>query len=163
MTLGFHNLKKLDLSTLHLVKDGRVARMVAKQLNRMVADLETAPDIPDWRTATLEIRAKPITEVVNGRHELIDVEVEFKVPGVKVPHRATSLRMRPGSDTNGARQLMFNCDADHPDQRTLLPPAEEIAAPHEVERAEKQQEEDDGDDWGGEPREDDGLDDYVQE
>lgn len=116
-----HELVALNLESLKDVKGGLVCVMIEKALSRMAQDIEAASDIPEWRTVTLEIRAKPICEA----HELDRVVTEFVVKG-KVPSRVTSTSMYVRSATNGARQLMFNIDApDNPGQRTLLPVGDE--------------------------------------
>lgn len=111
-----HNLEQLTLDNLAQVKGGLVALMIEKALNRMATDIESAPDIPDWREVTLKIRAKPVLD----QGELDDVAVEFVV-NPKTPARVTSARMQVRSTTNGSRQLFFNIDSpDNPDQMTLL-------------------------------------------
>lgn len=116
-----HELVPLNLDTLSDVKGGLVAIMLEKALSRMAQDIEAASDIPEWRTVTLEIRAKPVCE----QHELDRVATEFVVKG-KVPSRVTSTSMFVRHATNGARQLMFNIDApDNPEQHTLLPIGDE--------------------------------------
>ena len=117
----------LSLETLADVKGGLVAIMLEKALARMAQDIEVASDIKDWRTVTLEIRAKPVCE----QHELSHVVTEFVVKG-KVPSRVTSTSMFVRSNTNGARQLMFNIDApDNPHQKTLLPVGDEEGSEEE--------------------------------
>lgn len=109
-------LTALSLETLSDVKGGLVAAMLEKALNKMALDIESAPDVTEWRSVTLEIRAKPVCEQM----ELASVSTEFVVKG-KVPARVTSATMVVRSATNGARQLMFNIDAqDSPSQTTLL-------------------------------------------
>jgi hypothetical protein len=106
---------QLTLENLAELKGGIVERMLANALNRIAMDLRSAPDIPDWRRVTLEIRAKPTIE--DG--ELSDVIVEFSVYP-KCPARVTSARMEVASATNGAKQLFFAIDApDNPAQKTI--------------------------------------------
>lgn len=109
-------LMVLSLESLKDVKGGLVQLMLEKALSKMAADIEGAPDINDWRTVTLEIRAKPICEQM----ELAAVATEFVVKG-KVPARVTSASMLIRSTENGVRQLFFNLDAqDNVHQGTLL-------------------------------------------
>lgn len=106
----------LNLESLREVKGGLVELMLEKALTKMAIDIEAAPDIPEWRTVVLEIRAKPICEQM----ELAAVATEFVVKG-KVPARVTSASMLIRSDPNGLRQLVFNLDAqDNVRQHTLL-------------------------------------------
>lgn len=108
-------LLKLDLESLKEVKGGLVSIMVQRALSRLADDLESAPDIGEWRTVTLEIAAKPLME--NG--QLADVDVEFRVKG-KVPTRVTSSRMVVRKEIGGPRQLMFAQDSeDSPSQTTF--------------------------------------------
>jgi hypothetical protein len=106
----------LDLGTLAEFKGGLINRMVAAQLNRVALDLETAPDIPEWRKVSVTMRAKPVIE--DG--ELADVVWECEVSG-KLPARVTSARMRVKKAGTGAKQLAFEMDApDNPDQVSLF-------------------------------------------
>lgn len=108
-------MEVLTLESIAEVRGGLVNVMVAKALQRMAQDLEAAPDIPEWRSVVLEIRAKPHLENM----ELDHVSVEFVVKG-KVPSRACTSVMLVRSQTNGSRQLMFNVDsADNPHQQPL--------------------------------------------
>jgi len=109
-------LTPLNLETLVDVKGGMVNAMLAKALQRMADDIVSAPDINEWREVSLCIRAKPKCEQM----ELSHVETEFVVKG-KVPSRVTSATMVVRSTQNGARQLMFNIDAqDNPSQMSLI-------------------------------------------
>lgn len=106
----------LSMDSLKDVKGGLVAVMLEKALTKMAMDIEAAPDIAEWRTVQLEIRAKPICEQM----ELAAVATEFVVKG-KVPARVTSASMLVRAAPSGIRQLVFNLDAqDNVRQQTLL-------------------------------------------
>jgi len=115
--------EKLTLGNLAAVKDGLVALMVQKALDRIAADIEQAPDIPDWRKCTLVVRAKPQLDMGH----LDDVVVEFEV-GAAVPKRVTSARMDVRSDSKGHRSLHYQRDAlDNPRQGSLLDGQDSLA------------------------------------
>lgn len=106
----------MNLKTLSEIKGGLLNRMVQAATNRIAQDLQAAPDIADWRTVKIEIRAKPIME--DG--ELADVIVEFAV-GQKAPARITSSRMTVKQNHARQTQLHFQEDApDNPAQGTLF-------------------------------------------
>ena len=95
--------------------------MLVKAFNRIATDIESAPDISEWRKVQLTVKAKPITEL----GELEEVAIEFEGKPT-TPSRVTSTRMLIRSTTNGARQLFFNLDSpDNPQQQTLLPQEDE--------------------------------------
>lgn len=94
---------ELNLENIHLVRGGKVALALSKALHRMCVDLETAPDIGEWREVTLKIRAKPVCE----EGELAEVAVEFVIPHAKLPARSTATRAQLRSTDKGARQLFF--------------------------------------------------------
>jgi hypothetical protein len=109
-------MMEFDLSALLDFKGGLVDRMVRAQTNRVAIDLETAPDIPDWRKVVITMRFKPVIE----EGELSDVTTEIEVSG-KIPARMTSARMIVRKNKQGAKQLYFELDApDNPDQLSLL-------------------------------------------
>lgn len=108
-------METLSLENLKDVKGGLVALMLDKALTRMSDDLEAAPDIGEWRTVTLEIRAKPFMENM----QLDRVGTEFLVKG-KVPARVTSAIMHVRKDHRGINRMLFNPESlDNPDQLTL--------------------------------------------
>lgn len=116
-------LEQLSLANLSQVKGGLIEAMLAKALNRIATDIETAPDIEDWRKVTLEIRAKPVLD----RGMLDDVAVEFVVKPT-TPARVTSTRMQVRSGEDGVRQLYFQLDApDNPRQASVLDYGEAVA------------------------------------
>lgn len=113
-------LRELTLEGLADLKGGLVNRMFAQAINRIAIDCESAPDIADWRKATITVRAKPVIE--DG--ELGEVILEFDV-GHKTPSRVTSCRVEVKKNNRGAKTLFFNVDApDNPQQHTLLPTKE---------------------------------------
>lgn len=108
--------EQLTLPTIDKVKGGLVSAMLAKALNRIAVDIETAPDISEWRKVQLLIRAKPILD----QGQLDDVSVEFEI-GTGIPKRVTSCIMDVRSDAEGVRGLFYQVDAqDNPAQRSLL-------------------------------------------
>jgi hypothetical protein len=115
-------LELFSIESLAEFKGGLVARMLRAQTNRVALDLETAPDIGDWRKVVMTLRFKPVME--DG--ELADVITEVEVAG-KMPARVTSARMRVRKDRTGAKQLFFEMDApDNPDQISLFDAAESV-------------------------------------
>ena len=112
-----HHLEQLSLESLHELKGGLVAAMLNKALSRIAADIETAPDIKDWRKVELVIKAQPVLD----QGYLDGVNVEFIVKGTN-PARVTSSQMHVKADEVGQRGLYFNVDSpDSPDQMTLYP------------------------------------------
>lgn len=108
-------LKALVLRNIPEVRGGLIEAMANKALARMTQDIETAPDIAEWREVGLFVRAKPRCE--NG--ELVDVDVEFVVKG-KVPARVASSRMVVRDGQRGDRQLMFALDSDENPLQTTI-------------------------------------------
>ena len=110
------SMMEFDLAALLDFKGGLVDRMVKAQTNRVSIDLETAPDIPDWRKVVVTMRFKPVIE----EGELADVITEIEVSG-KIPARVTSARMVVRRGKSGAKQLFFELDApDNPDQLSIF-------------------------------------------
>lgn len=108
-------MRALVMRNIPDVRGGLIEAMLNKALLRMTQDIETAPDIAEWREVALQIRGKPRTE--NG--ELVDVDVEFVVKG-KVPARVASSRMTVRDGARGERQLAFALDSDdNPLQSTI--------------------------------------------
>lgn len=109
-------MMEFDLAALLEFKGGLVDRMVKAQTNRVAIDLETAPDIAEWRKVVVTLRFKPVIE----EGDLADVITEIEVSG-KIPARTTSARMVVKKNRQGAKQLYFELDApDNPDQLSLL-------------------------------------------
>lgn len=108
-------MEQLTLGNLQHVRGGLVAVMLEKALQRMAQDLEAAPDIQEWRTVSLKIRAKPVME----NRELARADVEFDVAG-KVPSRSTVAQMHVRRDAKGQHRFLFNPESlENPDQLTL--------------------------------------------
>lgn len=109
-------MMEFDLGSLLEFKGGLVDRMLRAQTNRVAIDLETAPDIPDWRKVVVTMRFKPVIE----EGELADVITEIEVSG-RVPARVTSARMVVRRGKSGAKQMWFELDApDNPDQMSIF-------------------------------------------
>jgi hypothetical protein len=99
------HMNELSLENLSIVKGGLVSAMMSKALGRISTDIKQAPDIDDWRSVTLKIRARPYRE----QGQLSGADVEFIVDP-KTPSRVTSARMDIRSTATGAIQLFFADD-----------------------------------------------------
>ena len=106
---------QMNLENLPEIKGGMVDLMLRRALQRMALDIASAPDLTDWRSVTLKIKAKPVLEQL----ELSHVVVEFEV-GMRQPTRVTSANMLVAQDEGGQHQLYFALDSEeNPNQQTI--------------------------------------------